>query len=198
MRVLKSCYVGAVEEEAAAVIKKGGLVVIPTDTLYALATLATDEGCVKRVFLAKGRDFCKPLSIIVHDIGEIGKYAERVPGIERYLPGPYTVLLKRKVGTLPEILTAGQDKIGIRIPDHPLPVKLAKLCGPLTATSANRSGGKNPARMEEVTVAADLAIDDGPTRLGGPSTIVDLSDGGRPRVIKRGERKYAENGGRTR
>lgn len=185
MRILKSGYLGAVEEEAAAVIKKGGLVVIPTDTLYALSALATDEGCVKRVFAAKGRDFKKPISIIVHDIGEIGKYAENVPGIEKYLPGPYTVLLKKKMGTtLPEILTAGQDKIGIRVPDHPIPVKLAGLCGPITATSANLSGGKNPTKIEEVTVEADLAIDDGPTRLRKPSTIVDMS-AGKPKVINR-------------
>lgn len=184
MRVLKAGYTESIEE-AAAVIKKGGLAVVPTDTLYALCALATDEGCVRRVFLAKGRDFCKPLSIIIHDIGEIEKYAKKVPCIEKYLPGPYTVLLKRKKGKLPDILTAGQEKIGIRIPDHPLPVKLAGLCGPLTATSANRSGGKNPTKMEEVTVEADLAIDGGPTRLGKPSTIVDLS-GGRPKVINRG------------
>lgn len=186
MRVLKSGYLGAVEEEAAAVIKKGGLAVVPTDTLYALCALATDEGCVKRVFLAKGRDFCKPLSIIVHDIREIGKYAEApdLKTLEKYLPGPYTALLKRKKGALPEILTAGLEKIGIRVPDHPIPVRLAGLCGPLTATSANLSGGKNPTRIEEVTVKADLAIDDGPTRCGGPSTIVDLSEG-EPRILKR-------------
>lgn len=185
MRVLKSGYLGAVEEEAAAVIKRGGLVVIPTDTLYALSASALSEEAVKRVFAAKGRDFDKPVSIIVHDVEEIGKYAETVPGIEKYLPGPYTLLLKRKMGTaLPEILTAGLDKIGIRIPDHPIPVKLAELCGPLTATSANLSGGKNPTRIEEVTVEADLAIDDGPTKLGRPSTIVDMSEG-KPKVIKR-------------
>ncbi len=185
MRVLESGCLGAVaEEEAAAVIKKGGLVVVPTDTLYAISASALNEEAVKRVFAAKGRDFNKPISIIVHDIGEIGKYAETVRGIERYLPGPYTLLLKRRIGTLPDVLTAGQDKIGIRIPDHPIPVKLAGLCGPITATSANLSGGKNPTRIEEVTVKADLAIDDGPTKLGGPSTIVDLSEG-RPKVINR-------------
>lgn len=184
MRVIKSGYMEAVEEEAAAVIKKGGLVVVPTDTLYALSASAISEECIEKVFMAKGRDFHKPLSIIVHNIGEIGKYAETVPGIEKYLPGPYTVLLKRKIGTLPDILTGGLDKIGIRIPEHPIPLGLAKLCGPITATSANLSGGKNPTRIEEVTVEADLAIDDGPTRLGKPSTIVDLSEG-RPKFINR-------------
>lgn len=183
MRVLKSGYMESIEE-AAAVIKKGGLVVVPTDTLYALCALATKEECVKKVFEAKGRDFKKPVSIIVHDMGEIEKYAEMVPGVENYLPGPYTVLLKRKKWVLPEILTAGEDKIGIRIPEHPIAVKLAGLCGPLTATSANVSGGKNPTKLEEVTVEADLAVDDGPTRLGEPSTILDLSEG-RPKVIKR-------------
>lgn len=171
-------------EEAAAVIKNGGLVVVPTDTLYALCASATSEECIEKVFLAKGRDFHKPLSIIVHDRGEIGKYAETAPGLEKYLPGPYTVLLKRKIGTLPDILTSGGDKIGIRIPDHPIPLELARLCGPITATSANKSGGKNPVKMEDVTVDADLAIDDGPTRCGGPSTIVDLS-GEKPKVINR-------------
>lgn len=186
MRFLKASGVGTAGE-AASVIKNGGLVVVPTDTLYALSALATDEGCVKRVFEAKGRDFKKPLSIMVRDIREVEKYAE-VPDrkvLEKYLPGPYTVLLKRKIGALlPEMLTGGQDKIGMRIPGHPVPVKLAGLCGPLTATSANISGGKNPTRLEEVSVGADLAIDDGPTRLGKPSTIVDLSEG-RPRVINR-------------
>lgn len=184
MKVLKSGYPEAIKE-AASVIRNGGLVVIPTDTLYALSASALNEGAVRRVFAAKGRDFNKPISIIVHDIKEIKKYAEMVPGIEKYLPGPYTLLLKRKHGALPDMLTAGTDKIGIRIPDHPIPVKLAEPCGPLTATSANLSGGKSPTKLEEVTVEADLAIDDGPTRLGGPSTIVDLSEKGKLKVIKR-------------
>ncbi len=185
MRIINVRQSGAFLEEAASAIKNGGLVVVPTDTLYALCASATSEDCVEKVFLAKGRDFHKPLSIIVHDRGEIGKYAENVPmGLEKYLPGPYTVLLKMKMGALPDILTGGGDKIGIRIPEHPIPLELARLCGPITATSANLSGGKNPTRIEEVTVDADLAIDDGPTRLGRPSTIVDLSEG-RPKFINR-------------
>ncbi len=184
MKIIKAGQGGAFLEEAASAIKNGGLVVVPTDTLYALCASAISEECIEKVFLAKGRDFRKPLSIIVHDRGEIGKYAESVQGIEKYLPGPYTVLLKRKIGTLPDILTGGGDKIGIRIPEHPIPLELARRCGPITATSANLSGGKNPTRIEDVTVDADLAIDDGPTRLGRPSTIVDLSEG-RPKVINR-------------
>lgn len=185
MRILKASGVGTAGE-AASVIKNGGLVVVPTDTLYALCASAMDGNSVRRVFEAKGRDFKKPISIIVSGTGEVEKYAE-VPDrkvLEKYLPGPYTVLLERKKGVLPEVLTGGADKIGIRIPGHPVPVKLAELCGPLTATSANISGGKNPTRLEEVSVGADLAIDDGPTRLGKPSTIVDLSEG-RPKVINR-------------
>lgn len=155
-------------EKAAEKIKRGGVVVYPTDTVYGLGVNALDEKAVKKVFEIKKRDFKKPISIIVRDIKmakEVANFAQSTERIlEKILPGPVTVILfKKKI--LPDILTGGSNKIGIRIPDHKFTKALMeKLDFPITTTSANISGKSIKGRA---------------------STVVDLT-GSKPQILRTG------------
>jgi len=155
-------------EKAAKIIKKGGVVVYPTDTVYGLGANALDEKAVKKVFEMKKRDFSKPISIIVRDIEMAKQVASFDRDIEeklkKLLPGPVTVILfKKKI--LPDILTAGSNKVGIRIPNCKFTQALMqRLDFPITTTSANISG-------EPIE--------------GKPSTVIDLT-GKEPKILRVG------------
>jgi L-threonylcarbamoyladenylate synthase len=105
--------------------------------------------------------------------------------LETFLPGPVTVLLERREA-IPDVLTAGRDRVGVRVPDHDLARALARRCGPVTATSANRSGGPNARRVDDLDPAiregVAVVLDGGPTR-GVESTVVDID---RNEIIRRG------------
>ena len=166
------------------IIKKGGAIVYPTDTVYGLGVNALDKKAVKRVFEIKGRDFRKPISIIIRDIemakkvASFGKDVEKI--LEKILPGPVTVILyKKKI--LPDILTGGNKKVGLRIPDCKFTKAfMEKLDFPITATSANISG--KPVSI--IKHGPDLFLDAG--LLGGQaSTVIDLT-GPKPRILRVG------------
>ena len=175
-------------QEAVKVLHRDGLVVYPTDTIYGLGADALSDEAVMEVYEAKHRPLAKPISIAVSDRDMLAALAVVTPVaeqfIEQYLPGPFTVVLKAKK-LLPEVLTGGTGMIGIRIPDHPIALELIReFDGPITATSANLSGGKDPVTINDVHVRYDLLIDAG--RLTGlPSTVVDLVD---MRMIRPGEK----------
>ncbi len=155
-------------EKAVEIIKKGGVVVYPTDTVYGLGANALDEKAVRKVFEIKKRDFKKPISIIVRDIkmakkvASFGKNTEKI--LKKILPGPVTVILyKKKI--LPDILTGGSNKVGLRIPDYNFTKKLmSQLDFPITTTSANLSG--KPIE-------------------GKASTVIDLT-GSKPKILRAG------------
>ena len=134
---------------AAEIIKDGGLVAVPTETVYGLAANGLDEAAVKRVFKAKGRPESKPLSLMVSGSEMIDKLCVEVPKAAYFLsdvfwPGPLTIVLKAKNG-IPDIVRAGGETIGLRCPQHPKTMELLKQCGvPLAAPSANPSGEKSP------------------------------------------------------
>ena len=171
-------------EDAVQVIQKGGLVAVPTETVYGLAGNGLNEDAVQAIYEVKGRPAVKPLSLMVPDESAMERYCEDVPPqahalAKRFWPGPLTIVLKAKP-EIPAIVLAGGKTVGLRCPDHPLTLKLLKSCGlPLAAPSANPSGEPSPKTAEQVLGyfdgKIDAVIDGGPCGIGRESTLVDLS-----------------------
>lgn len=170
--------------QAAAVLKGGGVIAYPTETFYGLGVDATNERAVERLFAVKGRDFKNPIPIVVGEVTNLDRIVTEIPDlgqelIDRFWPGPLTLIFGA-APSLPERLTAGTGKIGIRISSHPIARLLAQqLTGPLTSTSANRSGQKECITAQEVMGKIgdnlDLIIDGGTTPGGKGSTILDIT-----------------------
>lgn len=170
--------------QAASVLRKGGLVAFPTDTLYALGADASNPRAIRRVFAAKGRSLTSPIPLLIADlamavqlVGELPKAAVRLA--ERYWPGPLTLVLWAPRG-FSTLLTAGTDRIGLRVPDSAIALALIRRFGrPVTGTSANRSRGTDPLDAREVLQQlgdqVDLVLDGGPVAGGSPSTVVDVT-----------------------
>lgn len=180
-------------EEATKIIKRRGLVVIPTDTLYAISTSALEKECIKKVYEVKGRGYNKPISIMFYSLSHAKKYillnktALRLS--KEFLPGPLTIVLPMK-HKFPKELTFGSMKVGIRVPDNTVALKIIKKCGfPLTATSANISGNKNPISAEDtinqVGDKVDLILDGGKCKYSGPSTVVEVLND-KIRILRKG------------
>ncbi|MEW6410358.1 MAG: L-threonylcarbamoyladenylate synthase [Nitrospirota bacterium] len=177
---------------AAEVIRDGGVIIFPTDTFYGLGADATNPSAVRKVFMVKGRSADKPISVLVPDRRKTEALVSEMPHeavilMDHFWPGPLTLIFKASP-SIPEILTAGTGKIGIRIPDNPLTIELLNLCGvPLTATSANPSGGMNASTVDEVEDSikqgVDLIIDGGRTKGEKESTVLDIAES--PLVIIR-------------
>lgn len=181
------------------IMKDGGTVAFPTDTLYGLGVDAELEDAVDDLYALKGRDTAKPISVMVPDIEALVRLTTVDHGLrgvlDGILPGPFTVILKSS-GELTHVSREG--KIGVRIPDH---VLSRKLCTdfPVTATSANAAGMPSPRSAGEISLRVDLILDDGPTKLGLQSTVVDFT-GRSPMVLRGGSgdrnllnRKLEEN-----
>ena len=161
---------------AVAVLQRDGLVVYPTDTVYGLGADALSEHAVMKVYEAKGRPLCNPISVAVCDMEMmrcIAYVSARAEAITRkFLPGPVTVLLPAK-SVLPPLLMAGTGHIGIRIPDHEIALSLIReFDAPITATSANQTGEKDPRNEDDVHVPHDLLLHGG-SLPGVPSTVID-------------------------
>lgn len=170
-------------EQASTAIREEECVIYPTETVYGLGADALNPIAVERVFELKGRPRDRPISLAVPDIETVDEYT-RPTNRERdfmveFLPGPVTVLLERK-SEVPDVLTGGRERVGVRIPDHPIALDLIDRVAPITATSANRSGAGSARRVEEIDSdirdAVDAVIDDGTTP-GNESTVVDVSAG---------------------
>ena len=179
-------------ETVCEVLDAGQLIVYPTDTLYGLGCDPFEGPAVERVFEVKRRPADQPIALALTATDQIPKYAHVTPAAQRviakHLPGPVTILLRAK-DAAPAPLVSSTGLLGIRVPDHPVAVSIAKAFGPITTTSANLHGGPSPATCEaaraELGDVVDLYIDCGPTRHGKESTIVDLS-GDSTRVIREG------------
>lgn len=178
---------GAISE-AVNTIRRGGVVIYPTDTVYGLGADATNEEAVRRIFSIKKRPAIKPVPLLVSDLEMVERLAFLNKNIEETLlaiwPGAVTVLLRKKFN-LPESVTAGLKTIGLRIPDYKITHYLVVQCGcPITATSANISGQPPSNRIEKVlsqfkniSQVPDLVLDAGDLKFSEPSTILDLSNG---------------------
>lgn len=169
---------------AADMVRKGGVIAYPTETVYGIGALATDEKAILRVYEVKRRPLSMPLSIAVSGMDMLREVAEveHPDFIRKFLPGPVTVILKKKP-VLPDILTAGSGYVGIRFPDHPVALDLIRRTGPIVSTSANLHGEPDPVTAEEVTVDVDYLLDGGRAKYAGSSTIVDLHA---YRVVRKG------------
>ena len=168
-------------EKAVSVLREGGVIAIPTDTLYALAASALDVGAVERVYAIKGREGGKPLPLFVSGLEMAECYAHfnaRARALaRRFWPGALTLVLVKRDGFESAAL-AGGDTVGLRVPAHA--TALAVLHGlntPITATSANRSGGPDPLSADDVRGQlgdeVDMVLDAGACAIGVSSTIVD-------------------------
>lgn len=181
-------------EQGIAILKEGGIVAFPTDTVYGLGAAVNLPQAVARVYEVKGRAKNTPLPLLLADKSQIDEVAERVPPIarllaEKFLPGGLTmVLFKSK--SVPDTVTGGGKTVAIRIPAHPVPLALARGVGtPIVGTSANLSGQPSALTAEEVYAQldgrVDLIIDGGRCPGGKESTIVDLT-GKTPLVLREG------------
>jgi len=160
------------------------VIAFPTETFYGLGADALNPKAVEKLFEIKQRDRRNPILILVSNFTQVLDLVENVPTqaqplITRLWPGPLTLVFKAS-NKVPNILTAGTGKIGIRIPGDPLTHQLLKvMAAPLTATSANRAGEESPTTAQQVlqTLGAELALilDAGPTPGGLPSTVVDVT-----------------------
>lgn len=169
---------------AAEIICAGGLVAVPTETVYGLAGNGMDEKAVEKIYEVKGRPAIKPLSLMVASPEEIGRFAVEVPDAaktlaEKFWPGPLTIVLKANPD-IPEIVRAGGDTIGLRCPDHALTLQALREAGvPFAAPSANLSGALSPKTAGDVLKVfdgvIDAVIDGGACTLGRESTILDMS-----------------------
>lgn len=177
-------------KKASKVLKEGGLVIYPTDTLYGLGGNALDKNAVKKVFMAKEREASSPLPIAVNSIEMMKEYSELSKKAEMlaraFLPGALTLVLKKK--NLPDTLTGGLPKVGIRIPRSDIALGLVDRLGmPITATSANISGNAPPVSAEEAALqikSAGIVLNGGKMQNRVPSTVIDLT--GKPKILREG------------
>lgn len=169
---------------AAALIREGGIVAFPTETVYGLGADATNASAVNRVFAAKGRPADNPLIVHVASPEDVTKVVASVPAVaqklmERFWPGPLTLVLPRRP-EIPDNVTCGLATVGVRMPRHPVALALIREAGvPLAAPSANLSGRPSPTTAEHVVEdlrgRVDLIIDGGETGVGLESTVIDLT-----------------------
>lgn len=170
-------------QQAAGLLRSGGTVAFPTETVYGLGASALDPRAVASIFAAKQRPAWDPLIVHVVDQEQLGSVAVDIPPngrvlMEAYWPGPLTLLLPRSP-QVPAIVTAGRSRVGVRMPRHPVAERLIKLAGvPIAAPSANSFGRTSPTRAEfvlqDLEGRIDAVIDSGDTTLGLESTVVDV------------------------
>lgn len=169
-------------EQALEVLRSGGLVAIPTETVYGLAADASNEAAVKRIFAVKRRPTDHPLIVHIADAGQLAKWTNRIPPAAERLaatcwPGPLTLLVPKAAHVLP-VVTGGQESVGVRVPAHPLTSELLRnFDGGLAAPSANLFGRVSPTTADHVRAdlgaLVDYVLDGGPCPIGVESTIVD-------------------------
>ena len=168
-------------EKAIKVLKNGGLIVYPTETVYGIGADIFNQEAVNRIYELKGRETTKSLSIAIEKT-EIGTYAEVNESvqelIENYLPGPLTLILKKKE-KVPDWISPN-PYVGIRVPENKTVQRIIQEFGPITSTSANLSGQKEPTNCEDISKqiknGVDYVLDEGETKYKGPSTVVKVND----------------------
>jgi len=164
------------------VLKNGGLVVFPTDTVYGLAALPDTKECIERLYTVKGRNSTRAIAVLIGNPEELDRVSissteTALRLAKRFWPGPLTLIVPRHP-SLPDALSP-QPTIGVRMPDHPVALALLRMTGPLAVTSANLSGQDNANTAQEALAQlkgrVHLVIDGGRTPGGIPSTVVDCT-----------------------
>jgi L-threonylcarbamoyladenylate synthase len=183
----KSAILRAIE-----ILRSGGLVAFPTDTVYGVGALAFDATAVESIYAAKDRPVEKAIPILVGDPGDLAKVTAAVPEMAeklaaRFWPGPLTLVVP-KHSSLSEAVSAAPT-VGVRVPDHPVARALLRAAGPMAVTSANISGQPSPSTAQEVLAQLGgriaLIIDGGRTPGGVPSTVVNCL-GAEPAILREG------------
>jgi L-threonylcarbamoyladenylate synthase len=181
-------------ERAIRILKNGGIVAFPTDTIYGLGANAFDEDAVLRIYEAKIRPRNFALTLLLADTSQIKLVAENIPKMawklaEKFMPGALTIVLNKSMA-VSNMITGEGNTVAVRIPNHPVPIALVKGLGaPITGTSANISGGNNPLTAEDVfkqlRYRVDMIIDGGRCPIGVSSTVLDLTTDP-PKIIREG------------
>ncbi len=181
-------------EEAAQVLRDGGLVVFPTDTVYGVGAAVDRPDAVARLYVAKGRPLDRPIPVLIADLDQLERLAREVNEAvlrlaRRFWPGALTIVVPAQPW-LPAEIVRDTAAVGLRMPDHPVALAIIRAAGGAVATtSANRSGEREACTVEEAITAlgeaVDLYVDGGRTPGGIPSTVVAL-DEGTVRVLRRG------------
>ena len=187
-------------ERAVGVLKNGGVVAIPTDTLFGLAADVFNTAAVDRIFAIKGRPEGLALPVLVSGWEQVQRIAENLPSpasvlTDRFWPGALTLVVRKAPG-LPDRLTAGCPTVAVRMPDHPAPIRLIEgLGGPITGTSANISGSADLLTLAELTAElegrVDYVVADGPDPRGTASTVIDITSG-QPKLLREGAIPFEE------
>ena len=174
------------------ILRAGGLVAFPTDTVYGVGSLAFDQAAIESIYVAKDRPLEKSIPILISDIEDLEKVAVDIPPLARRLaarfwPGPLTIILP-KHPSLPPAVSA-TDTVGVRVPDHPIARALLQAAGPMAVTSANLSGRESPRSalevMSQLQGRIPLVVDRGETPGGVASTVVDVT-GAEPVIVRQG------------
>ena len=194
----KILHLDATDCSALPLIKKilaeGGLIGFPTDTFYGIGADPFNSEAVAKIFKIKNRPTGKPILVLVSSLQQLNLLTQKISplaqtAIDAFWPGPLTLLFEA-LPDLPQALTGGTGKIGVRLPSHTFTQKLIDGIGhPLTASSANLSGGNNPETAQEVEQSLgsdlDLILDGGKTKGQQPSTVLDSTDSP-PRIVREG------------
>ncbi len=180
-------------DEAVRVLREGGLVCYPTDTVYGIGAAAGDDAAVRRLFAVKGRSLDKPLPLLLADAADAARVGEVTPLAKalasRFWPGAVTIVM-RKAASYRSLALAGGDTVALRVPDHGLVRGIVRALGePITGTSANRSGGRAPVSAAEVALqmgeTVELIIDGGRSLTRLESTVIDITRD-EPEIVREG------------
>lgn len=199
---MKTIVLPATEPEsipqAVEVLRSGGLVAFPTDTVYGVGAMAFDASGVARLYEVKGRDQDKAIPVLISGADVLDQVAEGPPAIsqklaERFWPGPLTLVVWRHPALAREVSRG--PTVGVRVPNHAVALGLLVAAGPLAVTSANRSGGRNPVTAQDVLDdlggKVELLLDGGRTPGGVPSTVVDCTQAA-PFLVREGPVSFDE------
>lgn len=179
-------------QHAVDILKNGGLVSFPTDTVYGLASLAFRADYIERLFVVKGRDSARAIALLISSPEIMSEVSQQPTAMtwklaQKFWPGPLTLIVHRHP-RLPDILSPNQT-IGVRMPDHPVALNLLRITGPLAVTSANISGQENSLTAQQVFDQlhgrVHLIIDGGSSPGGVPSTVIDCT-GSEPVILREG------------
>lgn len=179
---------------AVELLRRGGVVAFPTDTVYGIGADFRQDAAVERLYRIKGRPQTKAIALLVADVSQMADVARSIPDVawllaRRFMPGGLTLVLRKGVA-VSDVVSGGLDTVAVRVPQHPVAIALIATLGrPLATTSANRSGEPSPATATEVRAAlandVDLIIDGGRCPGSVESTVVDVSDGV-PKLLRQG------------
>ncbi|MDI6799577.1 MAG: L-threonylcarbamoyladenylate synthase [Actinomycetota bacterium] len=193
VKVVSFTQVSKVARKAAAVLKKGGILVVPTETVYGLAADGSNPAAIEKIYQVKGRHFDKPLTVAIFERGLLKDLVSEIPPyaaalMDRFWPGPLTLIFP-KGEAVQSTITRGLKGVGIRFPGDDLLLAVMKEFGaPIALTSANVSGDPSPISADEASQIedrVDLIIDAGRTRLGRESTVLDITVSP-PRILREG------------